>query len=284
MEPSDWPTTLAFYNEKKGHGVKVKIIFLEAVQTPNPAKFCHPLVTQFGSTLEQFDNLYPALIIGPWLLHWNPSHSLVVPRKMTSNLMKVQARIHKIAEMFSYNLENVVEVVGPEIVKWNTSVIHNLQSSNGIHFIDRIMTVLGLGDVLKRNRIGNTLYNYIELAREKGRAGLTFDVNASDDCYSFLRTSPSERFIRQFTTHQELDQFTRQLIEHDPSYTVVRCEDYSLLLMFDLAFWCKHQLFPDHPQYKPLRKDILRMSEEERNSVTCSTTLLCPCGCPPSIT
>ena len=307
MEPNEWPTTLAFYNERKGNGIKVKIIFLESFQTPNPAKFSHPLVKQFGSLAEQMDHLYPALIIGPWLLHWNPHHSLVVPRKMTSQLMRIQSRIHKVAELFSMTLDDVVKLMAPEIVKWNMNAVHQFQSSNGINFIDRIMSVLGLGDVLQKNRIGRTLYNYVVLARQKGKTSLDFQYDISEDCYSFLKTlthssstvssttgtisndgarrascSYDLLWSKHFSTHQELDRFIRQLIENDPSYTVVQRADYSLLVQFDLAFWFKHQLFPQNPQYAPLSSTGGRRKEQQQGGEdsTIHHNNQCPCGTP----
>jgi len=287
MEPNEWPTTLSFYSQKKGQGVRVKLVFIEPIQTPNPAKLCHPLIKQFGSTDESFEYLYPALIIGPWLLHWNPRHSLIIPRKITSGLMSAQARIHKIAEIFNLSLDDVINIIAPEIVTWNATALHDLHNSNGQHFIDKIIISLGIGDVLRTNRIGRTLSDYVGVMREEGRAALVFKVDLSDKYYAFLQNNEQFALVNQestsqcvlhFKTHQDLDHFSKQLLLRNPNFTTSHCQDYSLLVIFDLMFWAKHLHFPNHPSFKPLKMNVLYLEEHERSNM--KNDLLCPFGRP----
>jgi hypothetical protein len=299
MEPNEWPTTREFYTQRKGQGVRVKYALIESVQTHNCGKLCNPLVKQFGSTDDRMEYVYPALIIGPFLLHWNPHHSLVIPKKMTYDLMIAQSRIHKISEIYFMKIDDVCNTIAAEIVKWNTTAIHELKKMNGQHFIDRILSALGLNEVIKkRGRVSQTIINCMNMLREEGKGRMEFELDPSVANYttfiSEMRTSsvPSisprnSRYFKYFSSHQELDEFARKLITEDSNYTISRTQDYSLLILLDLVFWSKHMLHPSHPSYKPLKKNLLQTFSIPSPQQNLSSNhhhhhhdLLCPLGSP----
>ncbi|KAL9651342.1 hypothetical protein ABK040_001294 [Willaertia magna] len=272
MLPSDWPTTLSFFQQKKGQGITVKLVYIESTQTPFPAKLYSPVLKYFGSKSKQLDAICSGLIIGPFLLHWNTIHSLVIPKKLVSDAYLCQTRTHRIAELFNFSLETIIDIIAKIIVDWNLKKVYDSHFRNCQHFVERIIEALGIKKVLDVERIGKILYNFNSNLIREGKANLEFNFSdiKQDKLYTALEKKYGTTKIT-FTTHEQLDEFMRNIISEDPNFTITHHQDYSLLVTFDQIFWAKHVLSPNDETYKPL------IDQEKKH------TSLCPFGKPTSL-
>jgi hypothetical protein len=215
------------------------------------------VIRQFGSTSQQIESLHCGLIIGPFLLEWNSTHSICIPRKITSNALPFANRSYRIAEIFNMSMEAIIDAIAPEISNWNQNITFSTKQKNGVQFIDNILERLQLphhnGLILSERRLGASLFDFVNTLRSDGK--LQFRI---------LLPTSTGNFFRQFTTHAELDHHVRDLIRRDSNYTINKYSEYALLTMFDQVFWAKKHLV-EHADYAPLMIE---------RSVTC------PCGNP----
>ncbi|KAF0981141.1 hypothetical protein FDP41_012929 [Naegleria fowleri] len=261
MMPSDWPTTLSFFQQKKGQGIVIKLVYIEDTQTPYPAKLCNPVLKFFGSKSRDMKNVCSALIIGPFLLQWNKTHSLIIPRKLVSDSYLYQTRTHRIAEIFNVSLDSIIDSIAKVIVEWNLTKLYHDQLQNCQHFVEKIIDVLGIKKVLECERIGKTIFNYNTMLQREGKGIIEFNFSdqvKQDKLYTFLEKKYGTSKIC-FETHQQLDEFMRSVISEDPNFTITHHQDYSLLVFFDQLFWAKHNLLSSEERYKPFsdEKSIL---------------------------
>lgn len=229
---------------KVGKTVKIKLVIAEICKSDAQKairKMLSPVLTKIDSQ-QQFGMFHSALVVGPWYLEWNNS-SLCIPRKCYSSAAMLAADLDFGNQKFT--LDETIKKISKVIIDWNVNKTYNQRKYNCQQFIDELCGELGI----KLMEFKGPLGKYLSQLREKGRCEIAFPV--SDDMREKLKIRDE---LVKFQTHQEIDQFIKDIQEVDPQFEDNYPLDWLLLKSFDRAFWLRHFKHPNDKKYTPHSK------------------------------
>lgn len=220
--------------------VKVKLVVAEICKSDAQKalrKMLSPILTKMDHQ-QQFGMFHSALVIGPWYLEWNNS-SLCIPRKCYSSAAMLAADLDFGGIEFEIN--ETVEKVSQVIIDWNTNRTYNQKSANCQQFVDELCTALNIP-----LNFEGPLGEYLNNLRSKGQCELDFPI--TNEMRVNLEIKESK--VR-FSTHQELDDFVKDLIVKEPMFKENYPMEWMLLKSFDRAFWLRHFKHSEDAKYMP---------------------------------
>jgi hypothetical protein len=223
------------------------------------ANFFSPILKTSSS-----EEYYPALIVGPWLMEWNPSE-VVIPNACTSEnaLLAVDISSNVTVE----NVESMLKEISKSLVEWNTKKQfslnpNDLKQGNSFDFVEHLVSVIG-GSLPTKGPIGEFLFN----TKKSGLA--KFEYNLS---FRFKNHYKISLDTLKFKTHSDLDEFVDYLMEFDEELELKFPQDFEYLKGLDHGFWMKE-----------LHLKELQNTEDENSTtdeVSKNHEICCPFGDP----
>jgi len=220
--------------------VKVKLVVAEICKSDAQKalrKMLSPILTKIDHQ-QQFGMFHSALVVGPWYLEWNNS-SLCIPRKCYSSAAMLAADLDFGGIEFEIN--DTIEKVAQVIIDWNTNRTYNQKSANCQQFVDDLCKSLGVP-----LNFEGPLGEYLNNLRSKGQCELDFPI--TNEMRVNLEIKESKK---RFNTHQELDDFVKELIAKEPLFQENYPMEWMLLKSFDRAFWLRHFKHGEDAKFTP---------------------------------
>ena len=249
--------------------LKVKLVIAE-IATSTSKKAQRKALGPILNTLNLSPKLglfHSALLVGPWMIEWNNS-AICIPRKCVSNAAIITADLDTLKT--TKEVEETVAILAEVISEYN---VHHTYSklasgksncSNCQDFVEDILTRLNI-----ELKFDGPLGNYLKDLKDKGTSDLVFAPDSSfRECFDMKTKSV------KFLTHDELDNYVRNLMKLEPEFQKKYKQEYALLKSFDRAFWLRHFKFPNRTEYLYCKKDP--EEEDEITGVDDGTD----CGCP----
>lgn len=210
--------------------IKIKIIIVGKKYFYKQGKFSflHHLKNK------EMEVFHTALMIGPLLFEWD-ENEVCLPKKSLAKeaLMVTDLETTLPLKNLNENLTKLAET----IVNWNVQKSFHLIQKNGIFgnsqdFVDSLLESIGIKDI----NVPYAIHSFLSQIREKGNGELEFKPSTE-----FQRKFKVKK-ISQFSSHQELDEFTQRLLEIDVQLPKNHPDEFTLLKSFDRGFWMKHVL------------------------------------------
>eukprot|EP01080_Neovahlkampfia_damariscottae_P000026 gene26-4277_t len=242
--------------QKIENKINVKLLFLEKKHSDfkrqSVANFFSPVLTRF-SVLNEFEEFYPALMIGPWLLEWNKDE-IIIPKACVSESAVLTADLPSLISFD--NINEILEKIAKCIIYWNTNkqfCLHptDEKQGNSFDFVEDLMKIIG-SSLPTDGPIG-------EFLRDSKRLGMTkLEFKLSTE---FKNHFGLKKDIEKFRTHQQLDSYVDNLLEIDEELPSKFSSEYLFLKGIDRAFWMKS--FHYENEIHQLNEDQKISSEEK---------------------
>jgi hypothetical protein len=226
--------------------LRIKLVIVEIHQNATQRTFrkiLSPIMDAFDMS-PTFGLFHSALIVGPWYLEWNDS-SLIVPRKCYSGAAILAADVSKEFKG-GKEVKDALDKMADVICRWNGNYQYSQNTKNCQTFVDELCKELGI-DLNFTGALGE----YLVQLRKNGQCELKYFI--PDELKQLMGI---EDKYKKFSTHQELDDFVRAVLEKDTTYfDVVAPDDWTLLKSFDRAFWLRYFKDKTAPTWRPRSVD-----------------------------
>lgn len=87
-------------------------------------------------------------MLGPWLLIWDNTNSLVVPKKLVGNAYQFSRFFHRVCEL-NRSIDSVRDELASFLVKWNSTKRFHLKSCNSQIFVESLLNHFGIKEYVK---------------------------------------------------------------------------------------------------------------------------------------
>jgi hypothetical protein len=182
-------------------------------------------------------------------LEWS-NKSLCIPKKIYSQsaLLALDIKSH----LETANVDDIIDKISECVCRWNAFHNYDRNKNNCQVFIEDLLICLGINpDQYYKGQLGDNL----KKMKQFGHADVKFKV--SNELRELCGIKESEK---EFKTHKELDEFTKQLNEgcmkkYKDTYEMSFPEDAALLKSLDRAFWLRNYREKDKSEWQSLMKD-----------------------------
>ncbi|KAL9654620.1 hypothetical protein ABK040_006682 [Willaertia magna] len=228
------------------------------------------------------------ILIGSWLLCWDESN-LIIPTKVIEPFEQLTVDVGVLH--VETNVEEVLMNLCNFIIEWNTtryfkqpsgceeegiassvssSQLNNTTSSQPLqqqqqslieHRLNLLMKQLQKQQNENLKFTGATNFDFvfellnclnIKLNLEDNPSMRRLFSNIRKYGYSTLEfINDDYNNIKEFKTHNELDEFIHQLVSHNNTFSLQRPLDWELLKCYDRLFWMKHLRYPLEENLQP---------------------------------
>jgi hypothetical protein len=242
--PPEWKNFLKSFQTKETklegklatfkEDIGVKLVFLQKPGSGTSNSKTNQSIANFFSPIlktSSTEEYYPALIVGPWLLEWNPSE-VVIPTACTSENAALAVDIS--SNVTIENVESMLKEISKNIVEWNTKKQFSLnpndpKQGNSFDFVEDLTSVIGVS-LPTKGPIG-------EFLSSAKKSGLTkFEYNLS---FRFKNHYKIQLDTVKFKTHSDLDEFVDYLVELDGELELKFPQEFEYLKGLDRGFWMK---------------------------------------------
>ncbi|KAL9652858.1 hypothetical protein ABK040_010890 [Willaertia magna] len=280
--------------------IKIKLIITDMHHQSKTKQTLRQMISPILSpsrVLPKLGMFHTALVIGNFKIEWNDS-ALCIPRKIASQSTFLSADIEEITT--ANDLEITIKKLAEVICKWNTQYDYfekspsNKKKENSSNemtsrkggncqdFIFDILSSLGKVHILEEMiKSKGPMGSYLREIRKYGKCSMKFKM--SKDFITKFQL-PTDKKVKKFTTHKELDLFVIHLLDIDNNFKENYPNEWKLLKSFDRAFWIRHLTYKENVRFRPYCKHVEELdnsfqhccSDDSIDSVTLKEILYCP--------
>jgi hypothetical protein len=238
---------LFVYGTGKSARVRTCIVLRESVCHAIPANrktmknLLSPILNtdeqQVRSNLNNFGKFYCAVLVGPFLLEWDRSCSLCIPKLCVGNLDELFASDLGLFSDTSLPAASALDTVATMVAEWNAKKTYDAQDCNSQHFVEELWS-----------RFFNASIALSVREFFDQQFDLHLRLTGECDCMNLKITKklqsvlPSDQVAQdyiRFKSHEELDDFVRIILSEEPHFFTKYPNEAMVLKTIDRVFWLR---------------------------------------------